>query len=156
MKAGNDKSAFEFSENLEVALDWRNGEGVLRAMSNPANSVHQDMTLEQIKGEALYLDELESIINNRIPGLVHPSLWKNFELVVVEQAKKELASLIASEDKIKGMKSDFLAYLASSKTPAEFFVSLASFGDSIINKEQKKTYKSLIQDYKLSFFSIQK
>lgn len=53
------------------------------------------------------------------------------------------------------MKSDFLAYVSSCTTPAEFLASVASFGHNINDKEQKKAFHSLINEYKLSFFAIQ-
>lgn len=94
LKEKNKKTAFEFSQDLEVDLDWRNGNGLLQAMANPEHRICKDVKFEEIKGESLYLYELEKIFTNKVSGLSHSTLRKNFEVVFVEKARKELVNLM--------------------------------------------------------------
>ena len=138
----NDRSAFEFTGNLENELDWRNGKGILSTMANPSNHIVQDLKFQELKNEVIYLDELEAIVQNGLQMPNASTLWGEFEAVLVEEVRKEFRFLIDQNPKIKSLKSDFLAHIDGVNGFVPLMEMIKGYAENLNNSDQKENLKS--------------
>ena len=150
----NDRSTFEFTGNLENEFDWRNGKGILSTMANPSNHIVQDLKFQELKNEVIYLDELEDIVQNGLQMPNASTLWGEFEVVLVEEVRKEFRFLIDQNPKIKSLKSDFLAHIDGVNGFVPLMEMIKGYVENLNNSDQKREFDKLIKDYKISFSTI--
>lgn len=150
----NDRSAFEFTENLQWEIDWRGGQGILFQMANPNNHVMRDLDFLELRNEVIHLDELSTIVQNGMQMPNNSPMWAAFESVLVDEITREFKQLIDQNATLKPLKSDFLSHISGVRSPEVLISLIEGFASNLNNANQKKEFQKLIKDYKISFSTI--
>ena len=150
----NDRSAFEFTENLQWEIDWRWGQGILFQMANPNNHVMRDLDFLELKNEVIHFDELSTIVQNGMQMPNNSSMWASFESVLVDEITREFKQLIDQSPALKPLKSDFMAHISGVRSPEVLVSLIDGFASNLNNANQKKEFQKIIKDYKISFSTI--
>lgn len=150
----NDRSAFEFTENLQWEIDWRGGQGILFQMANPNNHVMRDLDFLELKNEVIHLDELSTIVQNGMQMPNNSPMWAAFESVLVDEITREFKQLIDQSPVLKSLKSDFMAHISGVRSPEVLISLIDGFASNLNNANQKKEFQKIIKDYKISFSTI--
>lgn len=150
----NDRSAFEFTENLQWEIDWRGGQGILFQMANPNNHVMRDLDFLELKNEVIHLDELSTIVQNGMQMPNNSPMWAAFESVLVDEITREFKQLIDQSPVLKSLKSDFMAHISGVRSPEVLISLIDGFASNLNNANQKKEFQKIIKDYKISFSII--
>lgn len=150
----NDRSAFEFTENLQWEIDWRWGQGILFQMANPNNHIMKDVDFLELKNEVIHLDELSTIVQNGMQMPNNSPMWATFESVLVDEITREFKQLIDQSPVLKPLKSDFVAHVSGVRSPEVLISLIEGFASNLNNANQKKEFQKLIKDYKISFSTI--
>ena len=150
----NDRSAFEFTENLQWEIDWRNGQGILFQMANPSNHVMRDLEFLELRNEVIHFDELSIIVQNGMQMPNNSPMWASFESVLVDEITREFKQLIDQSQVLKQLKSDFMAHISGVRSPGVLISLIDGFASNLNNVNQKKEFQKIIKDYKISFSTI--
>lgn len=150
----NDRSAFEFTENLQWEIDWRGGQGILFQMANPNNHVMRDLDFLELRNEVIHFDELSTIVQNGMQMPNNSPMWAAFESVLVDEITREFKQLIDQNATLKPLKSDFLSHISGVRSPEVLISLIEGFASNLNNANQKKEFQKLIKDYKISFSTI--
>ena len=150
----NDRSAFEFTENLQWEIDWRGGQGILFQMANPNNHVMRDLDFLELRNEVIHFDELSTIVQNGMQMPNNSPMWAAFESVLVDEITREFKQLIDQSPALKPLKSDFMAHISGVRSPEVLISLIDGFASNLNNANQKKEFQKLIKDYKISFSTI--
>ena len=150
----NDRSAFEFTENLQWEIDWRNGQGILFQMANPSNHVMRDLDFLELRNEVIHFDELSTIVQNGMQMPNNSPMWAAFESVLVDEITREFKQLIDQSSALKPLKSDFMAHISGVRSPEVLISLIDGFASNLNNVNQKKEFQKIIKDYKISFSTI--
>ena len=150
----NDRSAFEFTENLQWEIDWRGGQGILFQMANPNNHVMRDLDFLELRNEVIHLDELSTIVQNGMQMPNNSPMWASFESVLVDEITREFKQLIDQSPALKPLKSDFMAHISGVRSPEVLISLIEGFASNLNNANQKKEFQKIIKDYKISFSTI--
>ena len=150
----NDRSAFEFTENLQWEIDWRGGQGILFQMANPNNHVMRDLDFLELRNEVIHFDELSTIVQNGMQMPNNSPMWAAFESVLVEEITREFKQLIDQSPVLKPLKSDFMAHISGVRSPEVLISLIDGFASNLNNANQKKEFQKLIKDYKISFSTL--
>ncbi len=150
----NDRSAFEFTENLQWEIDWRNGQGILFQMANPSNHVMRDLEFLELRNEVIHFDELSTIVQNGMQMPNNSPMWASFESVLVDEITREFKQLIDQSPVLKQLKSDFMAHISGVRSPEVLISLIDGFASNLNNVNQKKEFQKIIKDYKISFSTI--
>lgn len=150
----NDRSAFEFTENLQWEIDWRNGQGILFQMANPSNHVMRDLEFLELRNEVIHFDELSTIVQNGMQMPNNSPMWASFESVLVDEITREFKQLIEQSSVLKLLKSDFMAHILGVRSPEVLISLIDGFASNLNNANQKKEFQKIIKDYKISFSTI--
>lgn len=150
----NDRSAFEFTENLQWEIDWRGGQGILFQMANPNNHVMRDLDFLELRNEVIHFDELSTIVQNGMQMPNNSPMWAAFESVLVEEITREFKQLIDQSSVLKLLKSDFMAHISGVRSPEVLISLIDGFASNLNNANQKKEFQKLIKDYKISFSTL--
>lgn len=150
----NDRSAFEFTENLQWEIDWRGGQGILFQMANPNNHVMRDLDFLELRNEVIHFDELSTIVQNGMQMPNNSPMWAAFESVLVDEINREFKQLIDQSPVLKQLKSDFMAHISGVRSPEVLISLIDGFASNLNNANQKKEFQKLIKDYKISFSTI--
>ena len=150
----NDRSAFEFTENLQWEIDWRGGQGILFQMANPNNHVMRDLDFLELRNEVIHLDELSTIVQNGMQMPNNSPMWASFESVLVDEITREFKQLIDQSPALKPLKSDFMAHISGVRSPEVLISLIDGFASNLNNANQKKEFQKIIKDYKISFSTI--
>ena len=150
----NDRSAFEFTENLQWEIDWRGGQGILFQMANPNNHVMRDLDFLELRNEVIHFDELSTIVQNGMQMPNNSPMWAAFESVLVDEITREFKQLIEQSSVLKPLKSDFMAHISGVRSPEVLISLIDGFASNLNNAKQKKEFQKIIKDYKISFSTI--
>ena len=150
----NDRSAFEFTENLQWEIDWRGGQGILFQMANPNNHIMKEVDFLELKNEVIHLDELSTIVQNGMQMPNNSPMWASFESVLVDEITREFKQLIDQSPALKPLKSDFMAHISGVRSPEVLISLIDGFASNLNNANQKKEFQKIIKDYKISFSTI--
>ena len=150
----NDRSAFEFTENLQWEIDWRGGQGILFQMANPNNHVMRDLDFLELRNEVIHFDELSTIVQNGMQMPNNSPMWASFESVLVDEITREFKQLIDQSSALKPLKSDFMAHISGVRSPEVLISLIDGFASNLNNANQKKEFQKIIKDYKISFSTI--
>mgnify|MGYP001682629321 FL=1 len=150
----NDRSAFEFTENLQWEIDWRGGQGILFQMANPNNHVMRDLDFLELRNEVIHFDELSTIVQNGMQMPNNSPMWAAFESVLVDEITREFKQLIEQSSVLKPLKSDFMAHISGVRSPEVLISLIDGFASNLNNANQKKEFQKIIKDYKISFSTI--
>ena len=150
----NDRSAFEFTENLQWEIDWRGGQGILFQMANPNNHVMRDLDFLELRNEVIHFDELSTIVQNGMQMPNNSPMWASFESVLVDEITREFKQLIDQSSALKPLKSDFMAHISGVRSPEVLISLIDGFASNLNNVNQKKEFQKIIKDYKISFSTI--
>lgn len=150
----NDRSAFEFTENLQWEIDWRGGQGILFQMANPNNHVMRDLDFLELRNEVIHFDELSTIVQNGMQMPNNSPMWASFESVLVDEITREFKQLIDQSPVLKSLKSDFMAHISGVRSPEVLISLIDGFASNLNNANQKKEFQKIIKDYKISFSTI--
>ena len=150
----NDRSAFEFTENLQWEIDWRGGQGILFQMANPNNHVMRDLDFLELRNEVIHFDELSTIVQNGMQMPNNSPMWASFESVLVDEITREFKQLIEQSSVLKLLKSDFMAHISGVRSPEVLISLIDGFASNLNNANQKKEFQKIIKDYKISFSTI--
>ena len=150
----NDRSAFEFTENLQWEIDWRGGQGILFQMANPNNHVMRDLDFLELRNEVIHFDELSTIVQNGMQMPNNSPMWASFESVLVDEITREFKQLIDQSPALKPLKSDFMAHISGVRSPEVLISLIEGFASNLNNANQKKEFQKIIKDYKISFSTI--
>ena len=150
----NDRSAFEFTENLQWEIDWRGGQGILFQMANPNNHVMRDLDFLELRNEVIHFDELSTIVQNGMQMPNDSPMWASFESVLVDEITREFKQLIDQSPALKPLKSDFMAHISGVRSPEVLISLIDGFASNLNNANQKKEFQKIIKDYKISFSTI--
>ncbi len=150
----NDRSAFEFTENLQWEIDWRWGQGILFQMANPNNHVMRDLDFLELRNEVIHFDELSTIVQNGMQMPNNSPMWASFESVLVDEITREFKQLIDQSPALKPLKSDFMAHISGVRSPEVLISLIEGFASNLNNANQKKEFQKIIKDYKISFSTI--
>lgn len=150
----NDRSAFEFTENLQWEIDWRGGQGILFQMANPNNHVMRDLDFLELRNEVIHFDELSTIVQNGMQMPNNSPMWAAFESVLVDEITREFKQLIDQSPALKPLKSDFMAHISGVRSPEVLISLIDGFASNLNNANQKKEFQKIIKDYKISFSTI--
>ena len=150
----NDRSAFEFTENLQWEIDWRGGQGILFQMANPNNHVMRDLDFLELRNEVIHFDELSTIVQNGMQMPNNSPMWAAFESVLVDEITREFKQLIDQSPVLKSLKSDFMAHISGVRSPEVLISLIDGFASNLNNANQKKEFQKIIKDYKISFSTI--
>ena len=150
----NDRSAFEFTENLQWEIDWRGGQGILFQMANPNNHVMRDLDFLELRNEVIHFDELGTIVQNGMQMPNNSPMWAAFESVLVDEITREFKQLIEQSSVLKPLKSDFMAHISGVRSPEVLISLIDGFASNLNNANQKKEFQKIIKDYKISFSTI--
>ena len=150
----NDRSAFEFTENLQWEIDWRGGQGILFQMANPNNHVMRDLDFLELRNEVIHFDELSTIVQNGMQMPNNSPMWAAFESVLVDEITREFKQLIEQISVLKPLKSDFMAHISGVRSPEVLISLIDGFASNLNNANQKKEFQKIIKDYKISFSTI--
>ena len=150
----NDRSAFEFTENLQWEIDWRGGQGILFQMANPNNHVMRDLDFLELRNEVIHFDEFSTIVQNGMQMPNNSPMWAAFESVLVDEITREFKQLIEQSSVLKPLKSDFMAHISGVRSPEVLISLIDGFASNLNNANQKKEFQKIIKDYKISFSTI--
>ena len=150
----NDRSAFEFTENLQWEIDWRGGQGILFQMANPNNHIMKDVDFLELRNEVIHFDELSTIVQNGMQMPNNSPMWASFESVLVDEITREFKQLIDQSPVLKLLKSDFMAHISGVRSPEVLISLIDGFASNLNNANQKKEFQKIIKDYKISFSII--
>ena len=150
----NDRSAFEFTENLQWEINWRGGQGILFQMANPNNHVMRDLDFLELRNEVIHFDELSTIVQNGMQMPNNSPMWAAFESVLVDEITREFKQLIEQSSVLKSLKSDFMAHISGVRSPEVLISLIDGFASNLNNANQKKEFQKIIKDYKISFSTI--
>ena len=150
----NDRSAFEFTENLQWEIDWRGGQGILFQMANSNNHVMRDLEFLELRNEVIHFDELSIIVQNGMQMPNNSPMWASFESVLVDEITREFRQLIDQSQVLKQLKSDFMAHISGVRSPGVLISLIDGFASNLNNVNQKKEFQKIIKDYKISFSTI--
>ena len=150
----NDRSAFEFTENLQWEIDWRWGQGILFQMANPNNHVMRDLDFLELRNEVIHFDELSTIVQNGMQMPNNSPMWASFESVLVDEITREFKQLIDQSPVLKPLRSDFMAHISGVRSPEVLISLIDGFASNLNNANQKKEFQKIIKDYKISFSTI--
>ena len=150
----NDRSAFEFTENLQWEIDWRNGQGILFQMANPNNHIMKDLDFLELRNEVIHFDELGAIVQNGMQMPNNSAIWAAFESVLIDEINREFKQLIDQNATLKPLKSDFLSHISGVRSPEVLISLIDGFASNLNNANQKKEFQKIIKDYKISFSTI--
>ena len=150
----NDRSAFEFTENLQWEIDWRGGQGILFQMANPNNHVMRDLDFLELRNEVIHFDELSTIVQNGMQMPNNSPMWASFESVLVDEITREFKQLIEQSSVLKPLNSDFMAHISGVRSPEVLISLIDGFASNLNNANQKKEFQKIIKDYKISFSTI--
>ena len=150
----NDRSAFEFTENLQWEIDWRGGQGILFQMANSNNHVMRDLEFLELRNEVIHFDELSIIVQNGMQMPNNSPMWASFESVLVDEITREFKQLIDQSQVLKQLKSDFMAHISGVRSPGVLISLIDGFASNLNNVNQKKEFQKIIKDYKISFSTI--
>lgn len=150
----NDRSAFEFTENLQWEIDRRSGQGILFQMANTNNYVIKDLDFLELRNEVIHFDELSAIVQNGMQMPNNSVMWTAFESVLAEEITREFKQLIDQNVTLKPLKSDFLSHISGVRSPEVLISLIDGFASNLNNANQKKEFQKLIKDYKISFSTI--
>lgn len=150
----NDRSAFEFTENLQWEIDWRWGQGILFQMANPNNHVMRDLDFLELRNEVIHFDELSTIVQNGMQMPNNSPMWASFESVLVDEITREFKQLIDQSPVLKPLRSDFMAHILGVRSPEVLISLIDGFASNLNNANQKKEFQKIIKDYKISFSTI--
>ena len=150
----NDRSAFEFTENLQWEIDWRGGQGILFQMANPSNHVMRDLEFLELRNEVIHFDELSTIVQNGMQMPNNSAMWASFESVLVDEITREFKQLIDQSPVLKQLNSDFMAHISGVRSPEVLISLIDGFASNLNNANQKKEFQKIIKDYKISFSTI--
>lgn len=150
----NDRSAFEFTENLQWEIDWRGGQGILFQMANPNNHVMRDLDFLELRNEVIHFDELSTIVQNGMQMPNNSPMWAAFESVLVDEITREFKQLIDQSPVLKPLRSDFMAHISGVRSPEVLISLIDGFASNLNNANQKKEFQKIIKDYKISFSTI--
>ena len=151
----NDRSAFEFTKNLQWEIDWRNGQGILFQMANSNNYTMKDLDFLELKNEVIHFDELGAIVQNGMQMPNNSAMWAAFESVLVDEINREFKQLIDQNATLKPLKSDFLSHISGVRSPEVLISLIEGFASNLNNVNQKKEFQKLIKDYKISFSTLE-
>ena len=150
----NDRSAFEFTENLQWEIDWRGGQGILFQMANPNNHIMRDLDFLELRNEVIHFDELSTIVQNGMQMPNNSPMWASFESVLVDEITREFKQLIDQSPVLKTLRSDFMAHISGVRSPEVLISLIDGFASNLNNANQKKEFQKIIKDYKISFSTI--
>lgn len=150
----NDRSAFEFTENLQWEIDWRWGQGILFQMANPNNHIMRDLDFLELRNEVIHFDELSTIVQNGMQMPNNSPMWASFESVLVDEITREFKQLIDQSPVLKTLRSDFMAHISGVRSPEVLISLIDGFASNLNNANQKKEFQKIIKDYKISFSTI--